>query len=110
MKLYGIKNCDTVKKACRFLDAKGVTYEFVDLKTTPLSDEQLKVWLQNPALINKRSSTYRQIKAEIEACQSEVELIKIIQANPTVLKRPIIVKDDTLVIGFAEQTYREQLL
>ncbi|PIE46505.1 MAG: arsenate reductase family protein, partial [Gammaproteobacteria bacterium] len=64
MKLYGIKNCDTVRKAIKFLDGQGSHYEFIDFKTTKLSAGKVKNWLtQCPeTLVNKRSATYRKIK------------------------------------------------
>ncbi len=110
MKVYGIKNCDTVKKALKFLQNNTIAYEFVDLKTTSLTEEQLKTWLKQPTLINKRSTTYRQLKHDVEACQNEAELIKLIQANPTLLKRPIVEKGELLLIGFDETSYRSQFI
>lgn len=110
MKVYGIKNCDTVKKARRFLDENNADYEFIDLKTTELTATQLKKWLDNPQLINTRGTTYRQLKDTVLACKDQPELIKLIQANPTLLKRPIIEYDGEVLVGFDETVYRERLL
>lgn len=110
MKLYGIKNCDTVKKALRFLQVENIDYEFIDLKTTALTDTQLKKWLDNPKLINTRGTTYRQLKDSVLACDTQDKLIKLIQANPMLLKRPIIELTDKVLVGFDEVSYRNELM
>ncbi len=111
MKLYGIKNCDTVKKAIKQLDSDNVAYEFVDLKTTKLSVELLTDWLtQCPdKLVNKRSTTYRQIKEEWLSVEDNLSAqITLIQANPTLIKRPVIVLDNgEIIVGFDKGTYQE---
>ncbi len=96
MKLYGIKNCDTVRKVCKQLDAEGQQYEFIDLKTADLPAEKISMWLEQcPALVNKRSTTYRTIKADWLAAENDsAQQIALIQANPTLIKRPLIEHDD----------------
>lgn len=100
LKLYGITNCDSVKKVRKQLDADGVNYEFIDLKSAELSAKMLTDWLSQcpDTLVNKRSTTYRQIKADWLAAEGDTGAqIALIQANPTVIKRPVIVKDDGMV-------------
>ncbi len=109
MKLYGIKNCDSVKKARRFLEANGVDYEFIDLKTVALEDSQLTDWLQNPKLINTRGTTYRQLKEQVQSCSNQADLIELIQANPMLIKRPVIETDGKVIVGFNEGELRELL-
>ncbi len=109
MKLYGIKNCDSVKKARRFLEANRVDYEFIDLKTVALEDSQLTGWLQNPKLINTRGTTYRQLKEQVQSCSNQAELIELIQANPMLIKRPVIELNDTILVGFDEDEYSDKL-
>lgn len=97
MRLYGISNCDMVKKARKQLDADGVTYTFIDLKVVELSEELLTEWLQAlpETLINKRSTTYRAIKADWLAAEDNIkQQIALIQSNPTAIKRPLIVYDN----------------
>lgn len=94
LKLYGIPNCDRVKKARRQLDSEHTLYEFINLKTADLPAELLTDWLtQYPeTLVNKRSTTYRQIKADWLAAENSIaQQIALIQRNPTVIKRPVIV-------------------
>ncbi|MGY0399973.1 MAG: Spx/MgsR family RNA polymerase-binding regulatory protein [Ostreibacterium sp.] len=110
MQLYGIKNCDTVKKALKQLEAQGTVYDFIDVKTTPLSTEQLTDWLaQCPdELVNKRSTTYRMVKQAWLLAETNIERqIAIIQANPTLLKRPVLVKDTgEVMVGFDKVAYQ----
>ncbi len=111
MKLYGIKNCDTVKKAIKQLDSDNIAYEFIDLKTTELSVELLTDWLKQcpKTLVNKRSTTYRQIKEEWLSVEDDLSAqIKLIQENPTLIKRPVIVLDNAeIIVGFDKQIYQQ---
>lgn len=96
MKVYGIKNCDSVKKARRALDADNIGYTFIDLKTAELTSAQVGEWLSQcpDTLINKRSTTYRQIKAQWLAAADSDAQIALIIAHPTLIKRPLIEGDD----------------
>jgi len=96
MRLYGIKHCDSVKKAIRQLDENGVDYDFIDLKSTKLPADLLLEWLTKlpDTLVNKRSITYRRLKDAWLAADSQAARIQLIQANPTLLKRPLIVNDE----------------
>ncbi len=103
LKLYGIKNCDSVKKAIRQLQAHNIPFDFIDLKTCELSDSLLADWFhQCPEyLVNKRSTTYRQLKEQwLTSSNNQAEQIHLIQSHPTLLKRPIIVTEDgTINVG-----------
>lgn len=109
MKIYGIKNCDTVKKALKQLDTQGSQYEFVDLKTSELSADLLRDWLsqQPQTLVNKRSTTYRAVKADWLAAENDIsKQIELIQANPTLIKRPVVeVADKTIIVGYDAARY-----
>lgn len=109
MKCYGISNCDTVKKARKQLDEQNTEYEFIDLKTTTLSEILLTDWLtQCPdTLVNKRSTTYRNIKAEWLAAKTQAEKISLIQSNPTLIKRPVLAKENgDIIVGFDTTAYQ----
>ncbi len=111
MKLYGIKNCDTVRKALKYLDEKSVSYEFVDFKTTPLSAEIVNDWLKQcpDTLVNKRSTTFRKVKTLwLEAEDNLDEQIKIIIENPSLIKRPVLEKESgEILLGFKPEIYNE---
>ena len=98
MQLYGIPNCDTIKKTLKFLDQKEVAYEFINYREQPLSNELLSkvinaVGLEN--LINKRSTTFREL-SDIEKNNINNDLI---QKNPTLIKRPLIVNGSEINVG-----------
>ena len=95
--LYGISNCDTVRKVRRFLEQNKVTYAFVDVREEVPSETQLSSWLEKfgEALVNKRSTTYREHKTSIiEAlAQGERAVVTSLQTYPTLIKRPVIEVD-----------------
>ena len=104
MQIYGIPNCETIKKTLKFLDQKEVAYEFINYREQPLSNELLSkvinaVGLEN--LINKRSTTFRQL-SDIEKNNINNDLI---QKNPTLIKRPLIVNGSEINVGFKEEFF-----
>lgn len=108
--LYGIKSCDTVRKARRWLDDNQQAYNFIDLKATALSADTVQQWLaQLPAeqLLNKRSTTWRQLTATERADLSEEQVIKLLQTYPTLLKRPLIEHQGRVINGFKADAYQE---
>ncbi len=104
MKLYGIPNCDSVRKARKQLDSDGVNYDFIDVKSAPLSADCIAHWFSHcgDKLINKRSTSYRQVKAQWLAAEAEKGTtaglseaqIALIQQHPTLIKRPLVEYDD----------------
>ncbi len=97
LKLYGIKNCDSVRKAIKLLQAHNTPFDFIDLTTCELSDSLLTDWLRQcpEHLVNKRSTTYRRLKQQwLASSNNQTEQIHLIQSHPTLLKRPIIVTEN----------------
>ncbi len=96
MKIYGIKNCDTCRKAMKALGA-----ELHDVRDTPLSREQLERFFEafGPALLNTRSTTWRNLD---EAARNE-DLLALLQAHPTWMKRPVIEQGDELLLGWSKE-------
>ena len=88
VKVYGIRNCDTVKKALRALEAAGHAPELVDIRATPLQEAEIARFFEafGETLVNRRSTTWREL-AEDERGESPVRLIS---AHPTLMKRPVI--------------------
>ena len=103
MKLYGIPNCDSVRKARNILDQRGVRYHIIDLRQAPPEETLLRDWLARfgTTLINKRSATYRAHKAEVLAAEAAGgdALIALLYALPTLIKRPVIVSDADVWLG-----------
>jgi len=106
--LYGIKNCDTVKKARRWLEDHGVEYQFHDFRQDGLDKKQLSGWLEQlgcEAIVNKRSTTWRNLSDKDKAISTNQQASKLLLANPTLIKRPVVEKNKTLLVGFKEAEF-----
>jgi arsenate reductase (glutaredoxin) len=106
--LYGIKNCDTMKKARAWLDAAGIDYVFHDYKKDGLSPELLDQWLVSPgweALINKRGTTWRKLDESVKAGIDASSARQVMLDNPSIIKRPLLDFGDRKVLGFAADEY-----
>ena len=104
--IYGINNCDTVKKACKYLDAKSVSYQFVDFRKNPLSPKMINDWIEIvgwDVLLNKRSTTYR----NLPDAQKNNVTIELFIEQPTLIKRPVLVCDSTVIVGYKEAQYSQ---
>jgi arsenate reductase len=108
-KIYGIKNCDTVKKALKFMDASDSEYEFVDFKKIPPTKEDIKRWQEvfGDLPVNKRGTTFRKIKEEWEKA-TEAGRIKLLLENTSAIKRPIA-EGKKSVLGFNEEEWKHLL-
>lgn len=105
IKMYGIKNCDTIKKASKFLKTQGTSFKFIDFRQTPIDVKTLQSFIDGVGwdkLINKRSITYRNLN-NVEKQNITLELIL---KNPTLIKRPVLVIKDGVSVGFDKEFYR----
>lgn len=105
MIMYGIKNCDTCRKAIKWMEVEGINCRFHDLRVDGLPEAELEKWLgaiDRNILINKRGTTYRQLddaaKATLEGPNPSAEIL----AQPTLLKRPIFSHNGQYLVGFKE--------
>lgn len=101
--LYGIKNCDTVKKTRRWLDERGLDYQFHDFKKDGLSSELLTHWEQAvgwEALINRRGTTWRKLPDTVRDTISAQTAHEVMLANPSIIKRPVVDQDGQISVGF----------
>ena len=104
IKMYGIKNCDTIKKAQKFLQAQSIDFEFIDFRKNPIDEQTLQSFVDAvgwDALINKRSTTYRNLT---DTEKLNINLALTVK-NPTLIKRPILVTEDGVNVGFSEKLY-----
>jgi arsenate reductase len=104
IQLYGIKNCDTVKKALVYLNDHDVNYQFIDFRQNPISKRVLIKMVDSVGweiLINKRSTTYRSLSEE-EKSNINYDLVLSL---PTLIKRPVMVRGENILVGFSEQQY-----
>ena len=92
--LYGIPNCDTVKRARAWLDAHGIGYEFHDLKKQGVPEAELDRWLESPgweSLVNRRGTTWRRLDEETRASVVDASSARaVLLANPSLIKRPVV--------------------
>ena len=113
IKLYGITNCETVKKARAWLDAKHIRYEFVDFKKAPPSAAQLKQWIDvlgADRVVNRRGTTWRKLDPATHArADTKAGAVTVLVEHPSAIKRPVIEAGQHLVIGFDADTYAERL-
>ncbi|MFN3454929.1 MAG: Spx/MgsR family RNA polymerase-binding regulatory protein [Pseudobdellovibrio sp.] len=108
-KLYGIPNCDTVKKARHFLDKMKISYDFVDFKKNRPTASDIKRWAEffGELPANKKGPTFRKIKEEYESAQDK-QKIQLLLENTSAIKRPILeTKDKVVCIGFDEVIYKK---
>lgn len=114
MQLFGIPNCNTVKKARDWLTSHGVTYEFHDFKKNGVNRDLLENWLsQTPweKLVNRAGMTWRHLsETEKAAVVDATSAIPLMLEKPSVIKRPVLVKNGKIIsLGFTESAYEELL-
>ncbi|MDR9435266.1 MAG: ArsC family reductase [Thiohalophilus sp.] len=110
--LYGIKNCDTVKKARRWLEEHELDYTFHDFRQDGLDCDQLSDWagqLGWEALLNRRSTTWRQLDENQRANLDQQAAVSLMAAHPTLIRRPVLDTGQQLVIGFSKDNYLKLL-
>lgn len=108
--VYGIKNCDTVKKALKWLADHNIKHKLHDyridgLDTAFLQQAEAQFGWEN--LVNKRSTTWRNLDEEIKKNLSKTTALSVLMDNPTLIKRPIIMQDNKALIGFNEKEYEK---
>ena len=111
LRVYGIKNCDTVKKALRWLDDHQQDYEFVDFKKKSPSSSELKTWKKayGDWPVNKKGRTFKTIKEDFEAADEQGK-VALMQEKTSAIKRPIVMSgNDVLTFGFSEEEFEEKL-
>ena len=111
-KLYGIKNCDTVKKARVWLEQNNVIYQFHDYKVDGIDAELLKRFADGlgwEVLLNKRSTTWRQLSDMQKTDLNAASALQLLVTHPTLIKRPILESGNTFIIGFNADQYQSTL-
>lgn len=108
--LYGIKNCDTVKTARKWLEGHAIEYTFHDFRGDGLTLAQAQAWLDElgaDTLINKRGTTWRQLDAKTRDSINTNTAASLLVANPTLIKRPVLDIGNQRVVGFSADNYSE---
>jgi len=107
--MYGIPNCDTVRKARKQLDSLGLAYEFHDFKKQGLTEETIRTWLTSQpieVLVNKRSTSWKQLTEQQKNQLMDLTDISVLTELPTLIKRPVLETNDDLLIGFKTEQYQ----
>ena len=116
--LFGIPNCDTVKKSQKWLKDRGVEFEFHDYKKQGITKKQLSEWckitVEWETLLNKRSRTWKELKEEDKDGRSNItqsKAITLMQQHPTLIKRPVIQnrKTKAITVGFDEKIFAQKI-
>ena len=109
MILYGISNCDTIKKAKNWLELNNIDYKFHDFRKQGLEPEIIKGWLTQIAwdkLLNKRSTTWRNLEPKVQQSVNAENIIQLLVENPTLIKRPVLNVNGIINVGFNADTYQ----
>ncbi|WP_024792161.1 Spx/MgsR family RNA polymerase-binding regulatory protein [Candidatus Ruthturnera calyptogenae] len=104
IKMYGIKNCDTIKKAQKFLINHQIDFEFIDFRDNPIDKTKLQTFVDKltlEKLINKRSTTYRNLNDK----EKDNITLELVLKNPTLIKRPVLVTNNDIMVGFSKKSY-----
>ncbi len=107
--LYGIKTCDTIRKARRWLTDQSIEFTFHDFRSAGLDKSQLSQWADElgwELLLNKRSTTWKNLAPDIKESMGRHSALDIMLEQPTIIKRPILDLGNKRVVGFSEQNYR----
>ncbi|HID81473.1 MAG TPA: ArsC family reductase [Chromatiales bacterium] len=110
--LYGIPNCDKIRRARKWLSDHNIDYRFHDFRKDGLNEKQLKQWIKQigwEILLNKRGMTWRKLDDETKNNIDEKSAMKIMLDNPAIIKRPVLEAGKILEVGFDEDRYRELL-
>jgi arsenate reductase len=111
IQVYGIPNCETVKKAMAWLKGNGVAFEFHNFKKERITTDRLKEWLKVSSLekvLNKRSIAFKKLSVEEQLKTAKnSEAIKLMQSNTNLIKRPVVEIAGTILNGFDEDEYQK---
>ena len=106
--LYGIKNCDTMKKARAWLESHGVENAFHDYKAEGIDKARLEAWMKVAGwetLLNRAGTTFRKLPDAAKADLDERKALKLMLEQPSMIKRPVLEKGKTLLVGFSPEKY-----
>lgn len=108
--LYGIKNCDTIKKARSYLEANHIAYQFHDYRVDGIDSELVQHFIDKlgiEAILNQRSTSWRQLSEQQKADLSPEKVLSLLLEVPTLIKRPVLDDGEQLLVGFSPELYAE---
>ena len=108
--IYGIKNCDTMKKARTWLDDNGIAYRFHDYKSDGIDGSHLEAWTDAKGwetILNRAGTTFRKLDEAERADLDRGKAIRLMQAQPSLIKRPVLETEDGVTVGFKPEVYAD---
>ncbi|NCN42990.1 MAG: arsenate reductase [Piscirickettsiaceae bacterium CG_4_9_14_3_um_filter_43_564] len=112
MILYGIPNCDTVRKARKFLESHQIDFQFQDFRKRPLTIDTLQAWLKHhpmSVIVNKRSTAWKQLDEPQQTALMNSQQPALLIENPTLIKRPVLQTAQQVLFGFNTKEYEKLL-
>lgn len=106
--IYGIKNCDTMKKARTWLEAREIPHYFHDYKVAGIDTTKLETWCEQvgwEVLLNRSGTTFRSLPEKAKQHINEARAIELMVENPSMIKRPVLEYDGQLIVGFQPERY-----
>jgi Spx/MgsR family transcriptional regulator len=106
--MYGISNCDTIKKAKTWLQTRQIDFEFHDYRKQGLEPSMLGNWVAAlgwEVLINKRGTSWRKLSVDTQQTMNQDSALKVMLENPAIIKRPLLIVDGIPTIGFSDESY-----
>lgn len=113
IQIFGIKNCDTMKKAFRWLDENNIEYAFHDYKKAGLNEATAKAWINTMGwenIINKRGTTWRKLDEEIKSSMNNDNAMHLMVTQPSIIKRPLVIAKGSIHLGFSPEEYANLFL
>jgi len=110
--IYGIRNCDTMKKARAWLDENGVDYAFHDYKSAGIAPEKLEEWSKKVGwekLLNRAGMTFRKLPEAEKQDLDETKAVGLMMENPSMIRRPVLEKGNDILVGFRPADYEAAL-
>lgn len=107
--IFGIKNCDTMKKAFTWLEAQGLDYEFIDYKKADVVAEHIDSWNKRvgwDTLLNRKGLTWKKLSETERGDLTEAKALTLMKSYPTLIKRPVLVSDKQAIVGFSPESYQ----
>lgn len=108
--LYGIPNCDTIKKARKWLQDNDIEYRFHNYKTDGVPEKKLKAWVKQvgwETLLNRRGTTWRKLDDSMKEPITGKSAIQLMLDNPSIIKRPVLEMGSEITVGFSDSDYRK---
>ncbi len=110
--VYGIKNCDTMKKARSWLDGRGLAYAFHDYKASGIDREHVEQWVEKAGwetVLNRAGTTFKKLDEAAKADLTAEKAVALMVAQPSMIKRPVLEADGKLLVGFKPEIYEAEL-